>query len=517
MLQIAFVPQDDSLLPTLTVEECIRYSAILRCAQGQRGWQWLDGDSVGGWCRLAGPHPSLREPAMPASPDGCLLQAANPARRTSPLFPHRLPHASAGEVQAAVQAVVAELGLQHVARSRVGGRSGIRGISGGERRRWAGVCVRHVAPRRWRPRRAPGRMRTLAALRPRRSAACLRLCCDQKPLPRGRALPCLPGRVTIGMELVTAPAVLVLDEPTSGLDSHTALNLMRTLKQVRAPSQRPALRASSLDAGRGSEDQRATLPPGLPRPRPGPSQVAAGGRIVLLSFHQPSPAMFSLLDAAYLMARGRCIFAGPPDAAEIWFVRHGLPCPVGTAIAEHMLDSVSDPASLQQLLDAHDKGQPTGPADAATGDGAAHRHAPATAPANGAKTVRSDADSSGSAKLDSALGNGEGNGAACAAASAVESGDAAAAQGTAAGAALPRSLPSLSRELAVVFWRTLVDIVRNPALLLLHWCAWLGASRLVALAPCPPPCNAAGHHSSCSAWRLCRGAVRSSQRLGGTL
>lgn len=49
----------------------------------------------------------------------------------------RLPHASAAEVQAAVQSVVAELGLQHVARSRVGGRSGIRGISGGERRRWA--------------------------------------------------------------------------------------------------------------------------------------------------------------------------------------------------------------------------------------------------------------------------------------------------------------------------------------------------------------------------------------------
>lgn len=30
--QIGFVPQDDSMLPTLTVEECIRYSAILRCA-----------------------------------------------------------------------------------------------------------------------------------------------------------------------------------------------------------------------------------------------------------------------------------------------------------------------------------------------------------------------------------------------------------------------------------------------------------------------------------------------------
>lgn len=39
-------------------------------------------------------------------------------------------------------------------------------------------------------------------------------------------------RVTIGMELVIDPSIVVLDEPTSGLDSYTALNLMVTLKQV---------------------------------------------------------------------------------------------------------------------------------------------------------------------------------------------------------------------------------------------------------------------------------------------
>ena len=45
-----------------------------------------------------------------------------------------------------MQSVLVELGLSHVARSRVGGRSGIRGISGGERRRcvagWAGAGAR---------------------------------------------------------------------------------------------------------------------------------------------------------------------------------------------------------------------------------------------------------------------------------------------------------------------------------------------------------------------------------------
>ena len=72
-----------------------------------------------------------------------------------------------------MEGVLEELGLQAVAGSQVGGTSGIRGISGGERR-----------------------------------------------------------RVTIGMELVIDPSILVLDEPTSGLDSFTAVNLMTTLKQV---------------------------------------------------------------------------------------------------------------------------------------------------------------------------------------------------------------------------------------------------------------------------------------------
>ena len=70
--------------------------------------------------------------------------------------------------------MLAELGLVAVAGSQVGGSSGIRGVSGGERR-----------------------------------------------------------RVTIGMELVIDPSILVLDEPTSGLDSYTAVNLMQTLKQAR--------------------------------------------------------------------------------------------------------------------------------------------------------------------------------------------------------------------------------------------------------------------------------------------
>lgn len=40
-------------------------------------------------------------------------------------------------------------------------------------------------------------------------------------------------RVSIGMELVTEPLVIIMDEPTSGLDSYSALALLRACKEVR--------------------------------------------------------------------------------------------------------------------------------------------------------------------------------------------------------------------------------------------------------------------------------------------
>ena len=39
-------------------------------------------------------------------------------------------------------------------------------------------------------------------------------------------------RLSVGIELVTNPRVLVLDEPTSGLDSEIALTIMTTLKEL---------------------------------------------------------------------------------------------------------------------------------------------------------------------------------------------------------------------------------------------------------------------------------------------
>lgn len=202
----------------------------------------------------------------------------------------------------------------------------------------------------------------------------------------------------------------------------------------------------------------ATLPSSLP-------QVASGGRIVLLSFHQPSPAMFNLLDRAYLMAQGYCIFSGPPAAAEPWFAQRGLPCPVGTAIAEHMLDSVSDPATLAQLLAAHSKER------AAAAAGYLNGSAASSSAAHGAASELVPVSLAASSAFEESSGKLASEGLSKSAtpslrgeALAVEAGQ----QGQQAQQA-QRGGHSISRELAVVFWRTLIDIWRNPLLLALHW------------------------------------------------
>jgi len=282
---VAYVPQFDFLLPTLTVAETLRYSAQLR------------------------------------------LPAATPAR----------------ELDARVAATLEELGLSHVASSQVGGSSGIRGVSGGERR-----------------------------------------------------------RVTIGMELVIDPSIVVLDEPTSGLDSHTALNLMVTLKSV-----------------------------------------ASAGRIVMLSFHQPSPAMFDLLDRVFLMARGHVLFSGAPESAGAFFEAAGCAAPQGTALAEHMLTAVSDPSLRDPLLDRVLATRRT--------EGAAARQI------GGLSAVRA-----GTAAVDLEGGNTS----SCSPSPERRRGGTSPAPSTAS--TRPPARTPLSRELAVLFWRTLTEIVRNPALLMMH-------------------------------------------------
>jgi ABC-type multidrug transport system ATPase subunit len=117
-------------------------------------------------------------------------------------------------------------------------------------------------------------------------------------------------RVTIAMELVTLPRCLLMDEPTSGLDSFTAYQLMQAAREL-----------------------------------------AAAGRVVVMSLHQPSPDMFQQLDKVLLLAKGRLAYLGPPGQVNSYLaaagVGGGLP---DMAPAEKLLHVASQQQSLDKLL-----------------------------------------------------------------------------------------------------------------------------------------------------------------------
>nr|BAJ97566.1 predicted protein [Hordeum vulgare subsp. vulgare] len=153
----------------------------------------------------------------------------------------RLPRAlGAGEKRAQAEAVAAELGLAKVAHSMVGGVRGVRGLSGGERK-----------------------------------------------------------RVSIGLEMLVDPSLLLLDEPTSGLDSTTAARIVGTLRRM----------------------------------------AAGGGRTVVVTIHQPSSRLYHMFDKVLLLsAEGRPIYYGLAADALSYFASVGFASPLSVNPADLMLD-----------------------------------------------------------------------------------------------------------------------------------------------------------------------------------
>lgn len=79
-------------------------------------------------------------------------------------------------------------------------------------------------------------------------------------------------RASVGVELVTRPALVFLDEPTSGLDSFAAVKLVNLLKKV-----------------------------------------ASAGSSVLFTVHQPASETFASLDQVIFMAHGQVVYQGSPE------------------------------------------------------------------------------------------------------------------------------------------------------------------------------------------------------------
>ncbi|XP_071336277.1 ATP-binding cassette sub-family G member 8 [Trachinotus anak] len=107
-------------------------------------------------------------------------------------------------------------------------------------------------------------------------------------------------RVSIAVQLLWNPGILILDEPTSGLDSFTAHNLVITL-----------------------------------------SRLARGNRLVLLSVHQPRSDIFQLFDLVVLLSSGSAVYCGAARDMVPYFTALGYPCPRYCNPSDFYVDLIS--------------------------------------------------------------------------------------------------------------------------------------------------------------------------------
>ncbi|KAK9385016.1 P-loop containing nucleoside triphosphate hydrolase protein [Lipomyces mesembrius] len=116
-------------------------------------------------------------------------------------------------------------------------------------------------------------------------------------------------RVSISVQLLNEPKVLLLDEPTSGLDSFTAASILTVLKGL-----------------------------------------AEEGRTIVCTIHQPRSDLFSFFGNILLLAKGgRAAYTGPGKEDVLkYFADCGYTCPPLTNPADHILDLVS--VNLQDQL-----------------------------------------------------------------------------------------------------------------------------------------------------------------------
>lgn len=147
-------------------------------------------------------------------------------------------------------------------------------------------------------------------------------------------------RVSIGLELIAAPDILILDEPTSvsraavrdcnadltcpqGLDSVSAANVISVLQN-------------------------------LARDPTSPTTIVA-------SIHQPSSRLYQSFDTVLLLSDGKPLYFGPGGAAPAsYFASKGYPCPEGYNVADHLLEIASagshDLVSEYQYADTRPRG-----------------------------------------------------------------------------------------------------------------------------------------------------------------
>ncbi|WCJ34621.1 ABC-2 type transporter family protein [Euphorbia peplus] len=108
-------------------------------------------------------------------------------------------------------------------------------------------------------------------------------------------------RVSIGIDIIHDPILLFLDEPTSGLDSTSAFMVVKVLQRI-----------------------------------------AQSGSIVIMSVHQPSYRILSLLDRVIFLSHGQTVFSGQPNSLPEFFAEFGHPIPENENRTEFALDLIRE-------------------------------------------------------------------------------------------------------------------------------------------------------------------------------
>jgi ABC-type multidrug transport system ATPase subunit len=129
-------------------------------------------------------------------------------------------------------------------------------------------------------------------------------------------------RLSVGVELISSPAILLLDEPTSGLDSASAYAMIMELRSL-----------------------------------------AALGHTILCTIHQPSSEIWAQFDRCMLLAQGQVCYNGVATGAISHFAAIGYSCPPLFNPADFIINLVATdfdinlfkrPNSIQELAQAYD-------------------------------------------------------------------------------------------------------------------------------------------------------------------
>lgn len=136
--------------------------------------------------------------------------------------------------------------------------------------------------------------------------------------PLGRCSGGQRKRISIALELVSKPNILVLDEPTSGLDSVTAYNTVKVLQELTQQKEPMA---------------------------------------IIATIHQPSSRVFYMFNHVYVLSKsGQCIYQGSSTGLLNTLSRVGLECPAFHNPADFIAEIASglyEQEAVHKLIQYH--------------------------------------------------------------------------------------------------------------------------------------------------------------------